>query len=402
MPQYEVQPGDTLWDIAEKTTGDGNRWREIYQNNSDQIADPGTIQPGQVLAIPYDQPQSQPSPGGVVSRMGESSQPSYTAPLGPVQPSNAGASAGQPNRSSPTNTYIPTQGVYTPPPPPAPANPRPRPQPVPADKQVGWPMNAQMGVTITPPVQQGINAWEQRRTEQEQTQERVARLGRPTPVTKPPATVTWPAPPGVMQQTIQQRQAEPVTPSSYQGRFTDAQGNLVAPNAYRGYMGQPRSPGPGQAYIPTQGEYPAPPQQTYIPTQGQYPAPRQQQQATPRAVVVINQDGSQTVWDAETGQWTTMQPAGGSKGRPSYRPPQQQQPVPGPLTAAPLGNLEEAWKRRELAGGVNNQPNGRLLNYDGYTYNQVAGGYPPGVNPPSMSDYLRDMEYVPPYGMRGG
>ena len=49
---YTVKPGDTLWAIAKKTLGDGGRWREIYNNNTNVIGkDPNLIFPGQVLRI---------------------------------------------------------------------------------------------------------------------------------------------------------------------------------------------------------------------------------------------------------------------------------------------------------------------------------------------------------------
>jgi len=49
---YTVKPGDTLWAIAKKTLGDGGRWREIYNNNTNVIGeDPNRIFPGQVLRI---------------------------------------------------------------------------------------------------------------------------------------------------------------------------------------------------------------------------------------------------------------------------------------------------------------------------------------------------------------
>ena len=50
--EYTVKSGDTLWAIAKKTLGDGNRWREIYQTNANVIGkDPNLIRPGQVLRI---------------------------------------------------------------------------------------------------------------------------------------------------------------------------------------------------------------------------------------------------------------------------------------------------------------------------------------------------------------
>ncbi|WP_367140770.1 MULTISPECIES: LysM peptidoglycan-binding domain-containing protein [Streptomyces] len=47
---YTVEPGDTLWDIAERFYGDGNRYQEIA--NASGIDNPDLINPGQVLTIP--------------------------------------------------------------------------------------------------------------------------------------------------------------------------------------------------------------------------------------------------------------------------------------------------------------------------------------------------------------
>ncbi|MFD9698593.1 LysM peptidoglycan-binding domain-containing protein [Lentzea sp. NPDC059081] len=47
---HEVQPGDSLWAIAESFYGDGNRYGEIASANG--IANPDLIHPGQVLTIP--------------------------------------------------------------------------------------------------------------------------------------------------------------------------------------------------------------------------------------------------------------------------------------------------------------------------------------------------------------
>lgn len=49
---YTVKAGDTLWAVAKQQLGDGNRWREIYQNNVAVIGpDPNIIRPGQVLRL---------------------------------------------------------------------------------------------------------------------------------------------------------------------------------------------------------------------------------------------------------------------------------------------------------------------------------------------------------------
>lgn len=47
---YVVQKGDTLWSIARRTYGDGQRWREIAEVNS--ISDPAKLRVGQTLAMP--------------------------------------------------------------------------------------------------------------------------------------------------------------------------------------------------------------------------------------------------------------------------------------------------------------------------------------------------------------
>ncbi|WP_433758874.1 LysM peptidoglycan-binding domain-containing protein [Nocardia sp. CA-135398] len=47
---YTVEPGDTLWAIAERFYGDGSRYQEIA--NASGIDNPDAINPGQVLTIP--------------------------------------------------------------------------------------------------------------------------------------------------------------------------------------------------------------------------------------------------------------------------------------------------------------------------------------------------------------
>ncbi|WP_225725543.1 MULTISPECIES: LysM peptidoglycan-binding domain-containing protein [unclassified Nocardia] len=47
---YTVEPGDTLWAIAERFYGDGNRYQDIA--NASGIANPDAINVGQVLTIP--------------------------------------------------------------------------------------------------------------------------------------------------------------------------------------------------------------------------------------------------------------------------------------------------------------------------------------------------------------
>jgi len=49
---YTVEPGDSLFAIAERELGDGERWREIFALNRDQIENPRVIFAGQVLRLP--------------------------------------------------------------------------------------------------------------------------------------------------------------------------------------------------------------------------------------------------------------------------------------------------------------------------------------------------------------
>lgn len=47
-----MKKGDCLWNIAKLFLGDGSRWREIYNLNTDKIVNPNLIYPGQVLTLP--------------------------------------------------------------------------------------------------------------------------------------------------------------------------------------------------------------------------------------------------------------------------------------------------------------------------------------------------------------
>lgn len=52
MVEYTVQEGDSLYLIAEKILGDGNRWPEIYAANAEVIgSNPDIIFPNQVLVV---------------------------------------------------------------------------------------------------------------------------------------------------------------------------------------------------------------------------------------------------------------------------------------------------------------------------------------------------------------
>jgi LysM repeat protein len=50
---YTVQPGDSLWSIAQHFYGTGFKWADIFHANSSQISDPNVIDMGQQLAISH-------------------------------------------------------------------------------------------------------------------------------------------------------------------------------------------------------------------------------------------------------------------------------------------------------------------------------------------------------------
>ena len=47
-----VQPGFTLWGIAQENFGDGVLYVQVFEANRDKIRDPDLIYPGQVFTIP--------------------------------------------------------------------------------------------------------------------------------------------------------------------------------------------------------------------------------------------------------------------------------------------------------------------------------------------------------------
>jgi LysM repeat protein len=49
---YVIEKGDTLWAIAKKFLGNGNRHPEIFEANREVIIDPDKIFPGQKIRIP--------------------------------------------------------------------------------------------------------------------------------------------------------------------------------------------------------------------------------------------------------------------------------------------------------------------------------------------------------------
>lgn len=50
--EYVVQPGDSLWKIAEKTLGDGHKYKELMDLNKDRLKSPDDVKAGMKLIIP--------------------------------------------------------------------------------------------------------------------------------------------------------------------------------------------------------------------------------------------------------------------------------------------------------------------------------------------------------------
>lgn len=50
--QYTIQPGDTLWGIAQRFLGNGAQWPQIYRASNLRSGDPNLIYPGEVVNIP--------------------------------------------------------------------------------------------------------------------------------------------------------------------------------------------------------------------------------------------------------------------------------------------------------------------------------------------------------------
>jgi nucleoid-associated protein YgaU len=71
--KYVVKAGDTLSKIAQEVYGDGNRWREIFEANKEQIENPSLIRAGWELDIPgtgeeEDEKKAKPDRGGAYDK----------------------------------------------------------------------------------------------------------------------------------------------------------------------------------------------------------------------------------------------------------------------------------------------------------------------------------------------
>jgi DNA-binding SARP family transcriptional activator len=105
-PEYVVQPPrggyyDSLWDIAERFLGDGQRWREIYELNRDReqpdgraLTRPELIRPGWCLRLPPD------ATGLPATQSGEDTPVTGRVPDAPTDPPPVTGAAPSPSPSS--------------------------------------------------------------------------------------------------------------------------------------------------------------------------------------------------------------------------------------------------------------------------------------------------------------
>ena len=49
---YTIVSGDSLWKIAQKHYGDGNKWNALFEANREVIQNPDLIYPGQQIRVP--------------------------------------------------------------------------------------------------------------------------------------------------------------------------------------------------------------------------------------------------------------------------------------------------------------------------------------------------------------
>ncbi|HEY1733076.1 MAG TPA: LysM domain-containing protein, partial [Acidimicrobiales bacterium] len=105
---YVVEPGDSLWSIAQHLYEDAGEWQAIAAVNFDRVmpdgarfVDPSLIRPGWRLALP-DAPAVAPAAGHAVARPSRSPEPSGNAGVAVGSPRSIGASMPpDPARTSP-------------------------------------------------------------------------------------------------------------------------------------------------------------------------------------------------------------------------------------------------------------------------------------------------------------
>lgn len=105
---YLVEPGDTLWDIADEELGDPTRYDEIFEASDDivqpdgrTLTDPDLIYPGWELEIPHDEPHVDMTPQETTPEDPTPKPPSETARTTPPETTPAPSTL---DVESPANT----------------------------------------------------------------------------------------------------------------------------------------------------------------------------------------------------------------------------------------------------------------------------------------------------------
>src|SRR6202161_255255 len=92
---YTVQPGDTLYGIAQRYWGNGKYWPALYQANRSKISDPNLIYAGQVVTIPSGRHQASSAPApstSASSTSASSTADSASSASSTAHPASPGAS----------------------------------------------------------------------------------------------------------------------------------------------------------------------------------------------------------------------------------------------------------------------------------------------------------------------
>lgn len=97
-----VEPGDTLWDLSEEITGNGNNWPQAWELNRGRsqpggatFTDPSLIRPGWTLSIPDPASPATPAPSAPAPPAAEPAPPT-TEPAPPSAPAPSTATPADP------------------------------------------------------------------------------------------------------------------------------------------------------------------------------------------------------------------------------------------------------------------------------------------------------------------
>jgi nucleoid-associated protein YgaU len=128
--QHTVQPGENLWQVAQSTLGDGDRYMELFDANQGKpqadgqsLKDPGVLRPGWVLEIPT----ATATPAAPAATVTPAPAPAATPAPAPAADSQPAQSAQAPTEQTPAPAaQTPTPAAETP----TPAAETPAPTPV--------------------------------------------------------------------------------------------------------------------------------------------------------------------------------------------------------------------------------------------------------------------------------